>query len=78
MRLVKSSDALLESNRPGAVKRLGIDYATLSAVKPDLIWAGISALGPEYPEVPGYDPVIQAMAENSTAAPERPRAVQPP
>jgi crotonobetainyl-CoA:carnitine CoA-transferase CaiB-like acyl-CoA transferase len=41
---------------------LGIDYATLSAVKPDLIWAGISALGPEYPTVPGYDPVIQAMA----------------
>jgi crotonobetainyl-CoA:carnitine CoA-transferase CaiB-like acyl-CoA transferase len=41
---------------------LGIGYATLSAAKPDLIWAGISALGPEYPEVPGYDPVIQAMA----------------
>ena len=41
---------------------LGIDYATLSGVKPDLIWAGISALGPAYPEVPGYDPVIQAMA----------------
>ena len=41
---------------------LGVDYATLSAVKPDLIWAGISALGPEYPEVPGYDPVVQAMA----------------
>jgi itaconate CoA-transferase len=41
---------------------LGIDYATLSSVKPDLIWAGISALGPEYPEVPGYDPVIQSMA----------------
>ncbi|MBU6444036.1 MAG: CoA transferase [Alphaproteobacteria bacterium] len=41
---------------------LGIDYATLCAVKPDLIWAGISALGPDYPEVPGYDPVIQAMA----------------
>ncbi|MDH4188682.1 MAG: CoA transferase [Betaproteobacteria bacterium] len=41
---------------------LGIDYASLAAVKPDLIWAGISALGPEYPEVPGYDPVIQAMA----------------
>jgi crotonobetainyl-CoA:carnitine CoA-transferase CaiB-like acyl-CoA transferase len=33
----------------------------LSAVKPDLIWAGISAMGPEYPETPGYDPVIQAM-----------------
>jgi crotonobetainyl-CoA:carnitine CoA-transferase CaiB-like acyl-CoA transferase len=41
---------------------LGIDYATLSALKPDLIWAGISALGPDYPQVPGYDPVIQSMA----------------
>ncbi len=41
---------------------LGIDYATLAAAKPDLIWAGISAMGPEYPSVPGYDPVIQALA----------------
>ena len=46
---------------PSRYKQLGIDYATLSAVKPDLIWAGISAMGPDYPEVPGYDPVIQAM-----------------
>ena len=47
---------------PGRYAPLGIDYATLAEAKPDLIWAGISALGPEYPEVPGYDPVIQAMA----------------
>jgi len=47
---------------PERYRPLGIDYATLSAAKPDLIWAGISALGPEYPEVPGYDPVVQAMA----------------
>lgn len=47
---------------PERYKALGIDYATLASVKPDLIWAGISALGPEYPEVPGYDPVVQAMA----------------
>jgi itaconate CoA-transferase len=46
---------------PSRYQALGIDYATLSATKPDLIWAGISALGPEYPDVPGYDPVIQAM-----------------
>ncbi len=62
-RLVRELDAdvfccntVLERYAP-----LGIDYATLSAAKPDLIWAGISALGPQYPEVPGYDPVIQAM-----------------
>jgi len=47
---------------PGRYTALGIDYPTLAAAKPDLIWAGISALGPEHPEVPGYDPVIQAMA----------------
>ena len=47
---------------PERYRPLGIDYATLAAVKPDLIWAGISALGPEHPDVPGYDPVIQAMA----------------
>ena len=46
---------------PSRYASLGIDYATLSKVKPDLIWAGISAMGPRYPEAPGYDPVIQAM-----------------
>ena len=47
---------------PSRYKALGIDYATLAAVKPDLIWAGISAMGPQVPNAPGYDPVIQAMA----------------
>ena len=46
---------------PSRYTALGIDYPTLSSVKPDLIWAGISAMGPDYPDVPGYDPVIQAM-----------------
>lgn len=46
---------------PSRYRSLGIDYATLSAAKPDLIWAGISAMGPAYPNAPGYDPVIQAM-----------------
>ncbi len=55
-------DVFCCNTAPGRYQPLGIDYATLSALKPDLIWAGISALGPEYPEVPGYDPVIQAMA----------------
>jgi itaconate CoA-transferase len=47
---------------PRRYEQLGIDYETLSSVKPDLIWAGISAMGPAYPDAPGYDPVIQAMA----------------
>ena len=47
---------------PSRYQGLGITPATLRAVKPGLIWAGISAQGPLYPEAPGYDPVIQAMA----------------
>jgi crotonobetainyl-CoA:carnitine CoA-transferase CaiB-like acyl-CoA transferase len=47
---------------PRRYAALGIDYETLSAAKPDLIWAAISALGPAYPDAPGYDPVLQAMA----------------
>ncbi|HEY5896779.1 MAG TPA: CoA transferase [Burkholderiales bacterium] len=63
-RLVKglNADVFCCNTVPERYKALGIDYPTLSAVKPDLIWAGISALGPEYPDVPGYDPVVQAMA----------------
>lgn len=47
---------------PGRYQSLGIDYETIKSVKPDIIWAAISAMGPEYPNVPGYDPVSQAMA----------------
>jgi len=47
---------------PSRYAKLGIDYETLQTANPKLIWAGISALGPEYPGVPGYDPAMQAMS----------------
>lgn len=47
---------------PRRYAQLGIDYDTLAAAKPGLIWAGISAQGPQVPDAPGYDPAIQAMA----------------
>ena len=62
-RLIRSLDVdvFCCNTVPSRYKALGIDYATLAGARPDLIWAGISAMGPEYPEAPGYDPVIQAM-----------------
>ncbi len=62
--LVRSLDAdvFCSNTLPSRYGQLGIDYETLSAAKPDLIWAGISAMGPDYPDVPGYDPALQAMA----------------
>lgn len=47
---------------PKRYVELGIDYDTLSAVHPGLIWVGLSAMGPRYPFAPGYDPALQALA----------------
>lgn len=56
------ADVFCCNTLPGRYEELGIDYETLSAIRPELVWAGISAMGPEYPYVPGYDPVVQAMS----------------
>ncbi len=54
-------DVFLCNTLPKRYKELGIDYDTLRQANPDLIWCGISALGPEYPERAGYDPALQAL-----------------
>src|SRR5688572_27266033 len=41
-RLARLSDILVENYRPGVMARLGLDYATLSAANPRLIYASIS------------------------------------
>lgn len=55
-------DIFASNTLPRRYEELGIDYETLSAVSPELIWVGLSALGPQYPDAPGYDPAIQAIA----------------
>ena len=64
LRMIKELDVdvFCCNTLPRRYRQLGIDYETLREAKPDIIWAGISAMGPEYPDAPGYDPVIQAMA----------------
>jgi len=54
-------DVFCVNTVPQRYRKLGVDYETLSAISPSIIWAGISAMGPEYPSTPGYDPVIQAL-----------------
>ncbi len=54
------ADVFCTNTMPSRHESLGVDYATLSSLKPELIWASISALGTAYPDVPGYDPVVQA------------------
>ncbi|MCL5990572.1 MAG: CoA transferase [Bacteroidetes bacterium] len=54
-------DIFLCNTLPMRYKQLGIDFETLKKANPDLIWCGISAMGPDYPDVAGYDPALQAM-----------------
>jgi len=54
-------DVFCTNTLPGRHEALGIDYETLSAERPGLIWASISAMGLDHPMVPGYDPATQAL-----------------
>src|SRR5678815_3049688 len=49
------ADVFCCNTLPQRYKPLGIDYDTLAAARPGLIWAAISAMGPDYPDVAGYD-----------------------
>jgi crotonobetainyl-CoA:carnitine CoA-transferase CaiB-like acyl-CoA transferase len=49
LRLIDDADVLLEGFRPGVMQRLGIDYATLSARNPRLIYCAISGYGQDGP-----------------------------
>ncbi len=62
--LAVQSDVILENFAPGVTQRLGIDYPTLAALKPDLIYCSISGFGQTgpYRDKRAYDPILQAMS----------------
>lgn len=64
LRLVRTSDILIENFRPGVMRRLGLDYPTLAAENPRLIYASISGFGQTGPDASrgGFDLVAQGMS----------------
>lgn len=54
-------DVFCTNTMPARHTRLGIDYDSLRAEKEDIIWCSISAMGLAHPDVPGYDPILQAL-----------------
>ena len=62
--LVKSSDVFLQNYRPGVAARLGVDYETLSAINPKLIYVSMSGYGEDgpYKNYPGQDLLLQSMS----------------
>ena len=61
-RLIASTDVLVENFRPGVMRRLKLDYDSLKALNPKLIYCSISGYGQTGPsaELPAYAPVIHA------------------
>jgi crotonobetainyl-CoA:carnitine CoA-transferase CaiB-like acyl-CoA transferase len=62
--LVATSDVFLQNYRPGVAQRLGLDYETLKAIKPDIVYVSISGYGEDgpYRDRPGQDLLLQGMS----------------
>src|SRR2546423_9839381 len=62
LELIRTATVLVENFRPGTLQRQGLDYKTLKAINPGLIYCSISGYGQTgpYASRPGYDFVAQA------------------
>ncbi len=56
-KLAKEADVIVEQFRPGVVKKLGVDYETIKAINPRIIYCAITGYGQTgaYRDIPGHD-----------------------
>ncbi|WP_163264072.1 CaiB/BaiF CoA transferase family protein [Chelativorans alearense] len=61
-KLLARADVMIQNFRPGVIERLGLDYASVSALNPRIVYASISGYGEEGPWVdrPGQDLLAQS------------------
>jgi crotonobetainyl-CoA:carnitine CoA-transferase CaiB-like acyl-CoA transferase len=64
IKLIKTSDILVENFRPGVMDRLGLSYRYLNGINPKLIYCAISGFGQTGPDAfkPAYDQIIQGLS----------------
>jgi crotonobetainyl-CoA:carnitine CoA-transferase CaiB-like acyl-CoA transferase len=67
-RLVMSADVVAENFTPRVMGNLGLDYAALRSIRPDLVMASLSAFGATgpYADVPGIGGTIEPMSGMSS------------
>lgn len=60
--LALQADVIVQNFRPGVADRLGVGFATLSKIKPDLVYVSVSGYGQDGPfaNAPATDSVMQA------------------
>ncbi|MFI7864027.1 CoA transferase, partial [Acinetobacter baumannii] len=61
--LIQDTDVVIENYKAGSLKKYGLDYESLSAINPKLVYCSITGFGQTGPraEEPGYDFIIQGM-----------------
>jgi formyl-CoA transferase len=71
--LARHCDVVLENFKVGQLKRYGLDYDALKAIKPDLVYCSITGFGQDgpYAQRAGYDFLIQAMGGMMSVTGER-------
>ena len=71
--LARKSDILIENYKVGSLKKYGLDYDSLHAIHPGLIYCSITGFGQTgpYAERPGYDVMAQAMGGLMSVTGER-------
>lgn len=64
LQLAETADVIVENFRPGVVRKLGIDYATIAERQPGIVYASISGFGQSgpYADRPGFDLIAQGMS----------------
>ena len=77
LKLAAGADVVIESFAPGVTKKLGIDFDTLGATNPRLVYCSITGYGPEsrFADRPGIDQLVAARIgyqwENTRVAGQR-------
>lgn len=71
--LAKQADVVLENYKVGQLKKYGLDYESLKAVKPDLVYCSVTGFGQDgpYAHRAGYDFLIQGMGGLMSVTGER-------
>jgi len=62
--LIAKADVVMHNFRPGVMERIGLDYAAVKEIKPDIVYAEISGYGTEGPwkDLPGQDLLLQSVS----------------
>lgn len=62
--LISQADVLIHNFRPGVMERLGLDYETVKAINPSIIYSGINGYGDAGPwrDLPGQDLLLQSVS----------------